>query len=175
MSEEDKSDWVPIIIEGPLPMGHAGALMQLIGAAWPAAIIDTDPGRGRYDRALCMRVPPSGARTISKVEAQALAEEADRSNQETEDATFLGFDQGSLLVAPPEDLCLALGEVGHALFSRTEGAVNYVEWEIKTTGGDRYVLSVAKSKEQSPSSLKDVAEAEVNRLTAILDAHGIES
>lgn len=173
MDATDKSDWVEINIEGPLPMGHAGALMQLIGAAWPNAVIQTDPGRGRRERALCMKVPPSGARTISKVEAQNLASQADRANEETEDSMFLGFDKGMLLTAPPEELCLALGEVGHALFSRTEGAINYVEWEIKTSQGERYVLCVAKTEEQTPGSLKTKAEAEIERLKKLLDNAGV--
>lgn len=120
MTDDDKADWTPIVIEGPLPMGVAGALMQLIGAAWPDAVIDTSGKHAPFARkaSFVMLVDPRAKpKEVAPDEAAAIAEEAEP-GPDGADATFNGFteEDGRLVMlgAGAEDLCLYLGQRGPA-------------------------------------------------------------
>ena len=173
---KDIEGWIPIRIEGPLPMGVAGTLMTTIGHLWPDAVIK--PGGKKYgyrEYALDLRIPPD-------TPAQTLDEEfIEQMQKETKDdgSDFLGFDDdGWVAFAPPEELCLYLGSVAHAIMIAHEPeAVNHVEWTIKTGNEPEdpsYVLSISRSKAQTPLAMRKNAEAEIERLKAILDEKGIE-
>lgn len=173
--EADIENWIPIRIEGPLPMGVAGILMSTIGRLWPDSVIKPGTSGGFREYALDMRIPPDAP-------AQTLDEEyIEQMQKETKDngSDFLGFDDdGWVAFSPPEELCLHLGNVAHAIMTAHEPeAVNHVEWGIRT--GDAhddpaYVLSISRSSEQTPLAMRKAAEAEVERLKAILDEKGIE-
>jgi len=166
MSKDPHKDWTEIRIATPLPMDVAGTLMQLIGTAYPSAVIVSTPAGGMFDReyALVMKVDPAQrAKRVTKKQA----EEAKPDDIEHE-TDFLGFDNGWISASPPEELGLYLGEIAHQMFTSTDGAINYVEWEVRAGEQDRYVLSVAKSKEQTPHALRTKAEARVAELEAQL-------
>lgn len=175
----DHKDWTSIQIVGPLPMGIAGALMQLIGAAWPESMIESNSRL-----ALDMRVPNKPAQSVDEEFIDQIRKGAEG---EGHDASFLGFRDGWVAFAPPEELCLELGQVAHAIFTAHQDAINHVEWVV-TTGKEadapRYVLSVSKSEGQTPLAMRKEAEAEVvrlkhheienERLWALLEEHGID-
>lgn len=157
--ESETEDWTPIRIEGPLPATVAGALMQMIGNAWPEAVIK---GGSRH-YALDMKIPPSqSAKTVDDEFLEQMRKEVD---DHGDDVTFLGFREGWVAFAPPEEMCLELGNIAHSILSRWEGdepIVNHLEWEVKT--GDepddpRYVLSISRSKGQTPLAMRKQAEA----------------
>lgn len=167
-------EWTPIRIEAPLPLSVAGTLMQLIGAAWPEAVIDTR-GSNRYS--LSMRVPKTQPKEVTQEEIEQLFQESDE-----DDGEFLGFrnenDSAWVAFAPPEELCLKLGEIAHAIFAAHQPeAVNHVEWEVRTGNepdDPKYVLSISTRKDRTPLAMRKAAEAEVDRLTALLEKHGID-
>lgn len=157
---EGTEDWTPIRIQGPLPNTVAMGLIKAIGRMWPEAVIQ---GGSRY--ALDMRVPPANPEDLD----QEFVDQIQKDHAaEHEELSFLGFRDGWVAFAPPEELCLELGNIAHAIFTANEpAAINHVEWEVKT--GDepddaRYVLSVSKSEKQTPLAMRRAAEAEVARL-----------
>jgi len=172
MTDQDTSEWMPIRIESPLPLNVAGALMQMIGAAWPDAVIEPS---SRH--ALHMRIPHGPAEDL---DAEFLKRLAKSSEDDAEyEGQFLGFrDEGWLAFAPPEELCLDLGRVAHAIFSAHQPqAINHVEWEVKTGNApddSQYVLSISVAEDRTPLAMRKQAEAKVERLTALLEKHGID-
>lgn len=170
---EDTEDWTRIRIAGPLPMGLAGVLMSTIGNLWPEAVIETGSRSEGY--ALSMKVPNNPARDLDE---EFLAEMRKSGEGTTEDGEWLGFDDGWVAFSPPEDLCLHLGNVAHSIMSGyPEEIINHLEWTI-LTGKERddpsYVLSISRSKEQTPLAMRKAAESEVERLRDLLERHGID-
>lgn len=158
-------DWTEVNIAAPLPLDVAGTLLSLIGAAYPSCVINTAGAKDRWsDRpeyALQLRIDPTErAKRVTKKQAAELVDDAS-------DVDVLGFDDGWLSTATPDELGLALGGIAHAMFTATDGAINYVEWQVHTKDKDhRYVLSVAKSKGQTPHAMLTAAK---ERLTALAE------
>ena len=177
MSNPNDDGLIPIRVEGPLPTNIAAALMNLIGSAWPDSMIQTDSSKGI---ALDMRVPNEPAKTIDQEFIDEIVKDAGN-----DDGTqFNGLRDGWVAFSPPEELCLYLGQVCHSLLEASEGAVNFLEWQV-TTGKEpddpSYVLSAARSKGQTPSALLAEAKALLQRhqaynknLVALLEKNGIE-
>jgi hypothetical protein len=170
---DEIKDWTPIRIEGPLPNMVAVALIQAIGNMWPEATIQ---GNASRHLALDMRVPPNTQ--PEDLDQEFIDQIRKNVDEGHEDLEFLGFRDGWVAFAPPEELCLHLGNVAHSIFKSHEpDAINHVEWEVKTgneADDPSYVLSISKSKGQTPLAMRKAAEAEVQRLKAILDMEGIE-
>lgn len=171
----DDCKWTSIQIRGPLPMGTAGALMQLIGSAWPEAMIETSD-----NYALSMSIPKSQAQTVDQEFIDTIRKSAHEADHEP--MNFLGFRDGWVAFAPPEEMCLALGEVAHAIMVRSDlEIVNHLEWTVltgKEPDDPSYVLSISRSREQTPLAMRKKAEAEVERLQAalnIMQAHELEN
>ena len=174
----ETENWTPIQIEGPLPMNVAGVLMQLIGRTWPEAVI-----RGGTRYVLDMAVPAGQeAKTVDDEFIEQMRKESEPAEFE---GTFLGFREGELVFAPPEELQLALGNFAHVLMSTYENAINHLEWEVlagKDEDAPRYVLSISRSKEQTPLAMRKAAEAKLEeaekenkRLRRLLKKNGIEA
>lgn len=168
---DEQDGWTEIKILTPVPAGLAGVLMNMFGAVWPETTIQN----GGAQSSLTFRVP------WGITEDQKLTDEvADSLRQDAsgdhEPLTFLGFREGEAVFAPPEDLCLALGEFAHLIMSSHMGeqAINHLEWEVRTPEAPMYVLSISRSNGQTPLAMRKAAEAEVDRLKAILDKEGIE-
>lgn len=167
---EETKDWIPIQIEGPLPNMVALALIQAVGKMWPEAAIN---GKSHY--ALEFRVPPNvEPEDLDQEFADAIRAGVDDDHEKVD---FLGFREGYVAFAPPEELCLALGNVAHAIFKSHEPeAVNHVEWTVltgKEPDDPKYVLSISVGKDKTPLAMRKKAEAEVERLKAILNQEGI--
>ena len=169
---DDKEDWTPIRIEAPIPLGVAGALMQAIGTIWPDSVIETDERFGGNRYALNMRVPNKPPADLDQEFVDQLRKE---SSQGDGDFTFLGFREGWVAFAPPEELMLELGNIAHTiLMAYPEEVVNHLEWSV-TTGHDpddpRYVLSISRSKEQTPLAMRKAAEEELATVKKDLAKH----
>lgn len=166
MTDIDTDEWTRIRIEAPLPTGVAGTLMQMIGTAWPEAMVETTSG---YD--LTMRVPKKPAQSVDDEFIRQLGKSAEEVENE---ASFLGFRDGWVAFAPPKELCLELGNIAHAIFKAHQPqAINHVEWAI-TTGPNpddpSYVLSISVAKDKTPLAMRLAAEARVEALEAELAA-----
>lgn len=168
---DDLSDWTPIQIEAPLPNTVALALIQAIGKMWPEAVIQG----GSRQYALNFKVPPVNPEDLDQEFADQIRKNVD---EDHEDLTFLGFRQGWVAFAPPEEMCLELGQIAHAIFTAHQPeAINYVEWQVRTgndEGDPTYDLSIAKSKGQAPGALWHKEKEETERLRALLEKHGID-
>lgn len=184
MSEHpNATGWAEIRVETPLPMEVAGTLMQLIGTAWPDAMVRTDAGRALTMVVDHTRRPKKVTKKATKaIVAGQAAEQDEAVAAGVGDSDFLGFNDGWVTLAPPEELSLHLGAVCARMLESAEGAVNYLEWEVREparddgTPGARYVLSAARSKGQTPHALRTRAETELADLRARLrqEAAGLE-
>jgi hypothetical protein len=164
----ETSNWTRINVALPIPLDVAATLMTLIGTAYPTAVVDTTSA----GFALSMKIDPKErARKVSKKQAAELLATRD---DEFGDTDFHGFnDNGGIDLATPAELSHHLGHMAHQMFTQTDGAINYVEWEVRTApdeNGDdeRYVLTIAKSKEQTPGSLLAEAKKRISELEAML-------
>lgn len=178
MDVTDEDDRVRVRIEAPLPLNFAGALMTLIGSAWPDTQMSTNTSRGIAMELLVPNDPPVD------VDAECLEEIRKSAETAEMEVELQGVHDGWLAFAPPEELQLHLGGVAHSIMCATEGATNYVEWTI-TTGTEpadpSYVLSIARSKLQTPHELRMAAEKKLEQrerqceqYLALLQEHGIE-
>ena len=161
--------WHEITVATPLPMSVAGILMQLIGAAWPEAIIrPTKKVRFGVEPVFTMLVPPVSPQEVTPEEAQDIRAGA-------EEAAFTGFrldDENHAWVgtAPPEELTLFLGEMAHRIFAEM-GGINYVEWQVRSRTGaftGHYTLTVTKEGGKTPHTLRKEAEEERDELRAAI-------
>jgi hypothetical protein len=167
----EHAGWVPVILAGAMPMDVAGTMMTLIGSAWPTAVIDTT---GRHlppytrDGLVMLIDPRQRARKVSKKAAREIQQEHARGEGE-EAARFLRLKDGTLTMTAPEELMLHLGDVAHVICQGAAGD-NYIEWEVRAQPVDApeqtYVLSIARSKGQTPHALRTRAEAELDALRA---------
>lgn len=169
--EPDTSDWIPVVLVGSMPMDVAGTMMTLVGTAWPNAVIDTTGKHLPYSTAsgLVMLIDPKQRpRKVSKAAARAIQQEHALAPGE-QAAQFLRLKDGTLSTEAPEELMLHLGDVAHVIFEHAAGD-NYIEWEVRAQPVDapeaRYVLSVARSKGQTPHAMRARAEAELEDLRA---------
>lgn len=172
--DDEEEAWTRIRINAPLPMGVAGALISMIGAAWPDSKMET-----HTSYSLSFLIPKKRPQNVDEEFLGLLGKQATEPETDGEFlGEFLGWDGGMLAFAPPEELCLHLGNVAHAIMKSHEpAAVNHVEWTILTgTEEDdpSYVLSVSRSKQQTPLAMRLAAEKEVKRLSRLLRDHGID-
>lgn len=169
-------EWTSIQIEGPLPMSVAGALMTTIGTMWPDARIMSNSGSGLH-----MLIPKGqAAQSVDEEFIEQIRKGAELAPEQ--DGDFLGFQDGWIAFAPPEELCLHLGSVAHAIMQGyPQEITNHLEWTVRTGNepdDPQYVLSISRSKEQTPLAMRKEAEAEVERLGHALDimqGHEIEN
>lgn len=152
--------WTEVNVALPLPLDVASTLMRLIGAAYPSTMIDMTGKGGRYG--LTLKIDPA-ERAVDVTDEQARAVVLDSQPE------LLSFDASSFSTSTPDELRLFLGELAHAIFTATDGAINYIEWEIRTPDDDTYVLTISKSKRQRPTALLEQANAEAALLRASLD------
>lgn len=174
----DKSDWTRIQLRTPIPMEVAGAVMQLIASAWPEAMaVNSD-----QSNELAMLVPPAPPKRVNKRQAKAARKEADALASNARDShtetDFLGFNDGWVRTAAPEELSMRLSEIAYRIINAHEEAINYVEWEVRSKPGTEkpfaFVISISRSKGQRPHELRMKAEARVEQLETLLRENGIE-
>lgn len=158
----------------PLPVDVFATLGNLIDKAWPGADIITDPEKAGVPREFwpgwrggeqLIRIDTTRKpKAVSKKAAQETAAENYVEDDE-ERLTTGGIDEdGWVKMSAPEDLQMHLGLVAHTILEGTQGALNYLEWQMSDPDGNTTVLSVARSKGQTPHQLRMKAEAERDEL-----------
>lgn len=164
----------------PLPINIVATLGDLIDKAWPGAQIITNAEgagvpidvRNRWPVRdfMLIAVPKRAPKRVSKKDAAAAAAANDLEPGE-EAADLTGLDDEWVTIAPPEELGAFLGAAGRHMLAAFEDATNYVEWEvIDRETGERTVLSVARSKGQTPGALRVKAEEQLAALRARVTA-----
>lgn len=149
----------PVTVALPLPLEIAGALMKLIGTAWPAARISTN-GDG-----MTFLIPKG-------VEA---AEIHDMETPEEETgAQLLALDGDGVRISTPQHLAAAALEVMSQAFDDNPDAVKYLEqrvWDRDTQKA--YVMTFQRAEGKTPHELRRAAEQELEearRQIATLEA-----
>ena len=171
------SEHYDIAVNGPIPLGIAGALMSMFGAVWPEGeIVMDDKQRPSRHQGIVFRVPgatpavPLDAETAHQVRAEADAADADGANEATiTDVSEDGF-RGQL----PEEVSKILGQLVIALFRSYEDA-NYLSIPVTSRpedGGnwERYEIVVQHRGRATPHEKREEAEARVAELEAELAA-----
>ena len=157
---DDRLDWTPISVAGPLPRQVVMTLVQLIGSAWPDAVIDE---RARPRRALTMLVYLNAAPHPVSVEA------ATRIRLRSDGSV----DEGSL----PRDLLAHLGSLASRVVGALPDEADYLEWEVHAPGAgvdgeedESFIVSVARSASQTSHACRVRAEQELAELKEQLRA-----
>jgi hypothetical protein len=158
--------WHEITVATPLPMGVAGALMQLIGTAWPESVIRPTQRRPfGNDPVFTMLVPPTMPSDVTAERAREIRIEAASDDTGSQ---FTGFrvdeeDYAWVGTAPPEELTMFLGSVAHRIFNEI-GGINYVEWQVRHQPEGEppslYTLTVTSRTGKTAHQLRQEAEAE---------------
>ncbi len=154
------SNETSINIQLPLPLDVSSTLMRIIGAAYPHSMI-----RARDDTRTLSIVIPDGDRPLSPedVEPETLRGLVVEHHPDADaDVTSLGAD--GIGVATPEYLANICRTVLEASFSQNPEAKNYLETEVfSPTDGKRYVMTFARSAQQTPHALRMIAEEKLTR------------
>ena len=137
--------WSNITVRDPLPLSLAGALMKLIGTAWPDARIRTEPGV-----TLAMSVPNTRAKTVSKRAAKQILDEEAAVSEGIEDAQLTRLTPGEFAMQTPEELQMLMSGVVHQLMESFEDAANYLTWDF-TAGDKGYEVTIRRSAGESPA------------------------
>ena len=166
----NRQEWVPIVVHTPLPMAVAGALTDLIGAAWPSAVIDVS---GEHvpsgTDALVLLVDPELEPTPVPRGAAASIADAARDLDGSQPAMFSRFEtDGTIAMTPPEDLRLHLAEIADRIM-RASTAPNYLEWRVGRGDASAddptgYVISISRGEGRTPHELRGQTEAELAQL-----------
>lgn len=158
--------WTPIVLQGDrqgIPLDVVTTLTNLIGAAYPGAVID---GSGKHiygypDKGFVFLVDPATRQKVSKKNIKKAKAHADPDCEPT--ATGMTADDDGIVLhtVPPEELARELGGIAHVIFTNMAGD-NYIEWEVRAKDENEqlqfYVLSIARRKKQTPHALRMKAE-----------------
>lgn len=143
-----------IAIKLPLPMSVSGSLLNLIGAAWPDAQLADGSGGMFGDRHMVIRIPDTAPVAVTDEQVAAARVEP---GEEDLDITELG--PAGISVRRPEHLSAMMLEILLASFEEHPDAMNYLENEvIDPKTGNRYILTFARSAQQTPDALRRAAE-----------------
>lgn len=144
-----------IAVRLPLPLGVAGAIMELVGTAWPGSTIVPQEGGGLFGpRELVMAIGDHDPVPVDPAEARALAEKAGLDGPMLEK-----FGPDGLSLSGTEAFNEPLVKACTAGFAANPDAVNYLEYELMRSDDDRrYVVIFARSKGQTPHELRQAAE-----------------
>lgn len=187
--QTDTANWHVISIAYPISLAISGTLIQAIGTVWPDAVIDTTTPHH-----LTLRVPRDhDPRVSKKALGKVRSEHRQRAKEAVDfmdDVSVERFDGETLTMTTPEDAMRNLAEWGLIGLTAAPEAVNYIEQmatlsaAVKGHDGKMHrTLAIAAcwSREQTPHALRkeaerraEAAEAEVDRLRALLEEHGIE-
>ena len=161
--------------EQGIPMDVAGTLMQVIGLAYPNAKMGQEDGA-----AFVLIVSDEDRAPRTKVGQPAAAKAFNPRTDPMDDETrLIGLDGKHLKVTMPEELARHLAEIGVSMLASMEGATNYVEIPASHPEVGDVLITVARSKGQTPHALRTKAEGErdalarqIARLTDEADRHG---
>lgn len=155
-----------IAIKLPLPMSVTGTIMNLVGAAWPdAMIVDNQDGILTGGKHMVLRIPDAPPAEVSN---EQLAAAKVQPGEDDVDVHELG-PQG-ISVGRPEQLSAMMLEILLASFEDNPDAVNYLESKVRDPKTyQEYVLIFARSQGQTPHQLRMAAEAKLESARA--DVH----
>lgn len=171
------SEHYDIAVNGPIPLGIAGALMSMFGAVWPeGGIVADDSQRPSKHQGIVFRIPgatpavPLDAETAHQVRTDADAADSDGANE----ATITDISEDGFRGQLPEDLSKTLGQLVIALFRSYEDA-NYLSIPVTyrpEDGGnwERYEIVVQHRGRATPHEKREEAEARVVELESELAA-----
>lgn len=157
-----------LIAPGPgehgIPLDVAATLTKVIGLAYPTAQM----GQGEFGRGFTL-ILDKASRRPKRVTKKAATDAHTPMTDDDVDvgAGVVGFDGESLRVDMPETLALELGTLGYALLGSLD-AVNYVETQVGDADGNRVVVTVRRPEGKTAHELRLEAEAEVERLRAVV-------
>lgn len=155
-----------VAIRLPLPMSVTGTLMNLIGAAWPdAMLVDNQEGFLTGGKHMVLRIPEAPAANVSEEQLAAAKVEPGE-----DDVNVHELGPQGISVTRPEQLSEIMLEIMRAGFEEHPDAVNYLENSVlDPKAGKEYVLIFARSKGQTPHELRMAAEAKLESARA--DVH----
>lgn len=146
----DTRAYSEIRIGAPLPLDIAGNVISAIGALYPNTTMSTNTGRD----ALVFNIP-NGDREAADERLNDIEKAEPVTGPDTD---FIGFEGGAVVTSTPEEASLAMGNLAASMLV-VEGAVNYLEAEVRDSDGQQYVVCAARSKGQTPHKLRLKAEA----------------
>lgn len=164
VSTVDVDDTI-IQVRLPLPLDVVASITTAFGHLWPNGAIDTTASnRGN----LTMRIPHDDR---CRTKRAATKIRADKTYLESAiESEVHGFDKGgSLRASATEYIAKSIGAAARAMFEDNPEAVNYMEMTVRDPEtGHAYVITAAKSKDQTPSALhkkalERIAELEADR------------
>lgn len=165
-----RQGWVPIVVHTPLPMAVAGALTDLIGAAWSSAVIDVSGEHvpSGTDALVLLVDPELAPASVPRGAAASIADTA-RALDGDQPAMFSRFESdGTVAMTLPDDLRLHLAEIADRIMQAST-APNYLEWRVRR--GDApaddptgYVISISRGPDRTPHELRARAEAKLAQL-----------
>lgn len=145
-------------IDLPLPMDVAATLMQIIGTAYPSAMLRTDSGRQM------VLVIDDEERFKSKASKKRILA-AKKCLEDEREEMLTELRNGSPGVSTPEWIAQSVGFMAERLFDEYPDAENYFEMDVRNPDtGRKFVVTVAKSERQLPTALLERAKADVARL-----------
>ena len=158
---EQNTDTVEVRVDLPLPLDVAGTLMKVVGAAYPGTRVATNTAGMVFTIPLESRVPDGD------VDAYLEGFEPDLLDPEV-GQTMLTHTG----ISAPEWLANVVGGIAKIAIGE---APNYIEAPYRTADGiETYVLTVARSKGQTPHQLRIAAEERIERLEDKLKEMGVD-
>lgn len=169
-----QSDDAYVRFDLPLPLDMAATLMNLLGLAYPGAMIDLRHGDPRR---MVIRVPDGERRRPKRVSKRAAEAARAIANDEDEEG-LLGemSEAGNVMIHPPERLAKAMVASLEASFEDEPLAENYLEWKLhdRSNHARTWVVIAARSEGQTPHALRMKAEQERDAALALLAELGVE-
>lgn len=145
------TDEARINVAAPLPLDLAHNLLSALGAIYPNAAVRSD--QSQY--ALSILIPGQDRQNAGPPPDPAdldLTGPAEPDDEASLQALTTGDGTLSADVLMPSDAALALGGIAAAMLADPE-AVNYFEAVVHDDDGNRYVVTAARSTDQTPAAL----------------------
>lgn len=164
-------------LTGQIPLDVAGTLLSLLGAAWPSTRVASD-GRG-------MTFTIDDTDRVADPSVLERAAGLRREASEFDVDTYIErLDAEGIAMTLPEIFTVQMATLAQAIFTDEDPAVNYLETIMTSRdhSDQRWAVIVARSAGRTPNELRqaaearaDEAEAEVRRLTGLLERAGVQS
>lgn len=158
-------DYVVLDVGLPLPLDVSSTLLNVIGTAYPGAMIDTTVPADNLGREVMRLRIPNADRYADAPSRERIG--AARKVVESENEGILASVREGIAVATPDAVKHQVGLLASRLFADNPAAVNYVQMEMQVGDPDtreRFVLTVQRADAKSPHQLRVEAEARVAEL-----------
>lgn len=160
---EPDPNYTQVRIGLPLPMDVTSSLMQVLGLAWPGALI----GNGTQ-REMVLLLPKGVPVLLAKEDAaEQLLDAVQVATEETEGFEFTEMGPGRFGMSMPEDMVRFFAGMAGAWFEHYPQATNYLEQKLIDPSTNRsFVVIVQRHEGKSPHDLREMAEAELASVIA---------